>query len=106
MAKKTFIQPTEALQALQMDVVAWAESTFPLQTAKQKAAHLVREAEELRMEPDSLEECADCLLLLLEIAKLAGADANALIAAARAKFQKCQLRKWGPADSEGVYHHV
>ncbi len=108
------------LQRLQNDVAAWAEKQFPGQTALGKAAHLVRESRELHEAIQDqavsgttleaghdLEEMADCLILLLHLAKMRGYAATVLLEAGFVKLDECKSRTW-PAqpDSDGVYHHL
>jgi len=66
-------------------------------------AHLKREIEELDEDPTDGEEMADCFILLLNLAEMAGVD---LMSEARRKMEINRNRKWGKPDSEGVCHHV
>lgn len=92
-----------ALTDLQLYVVEWAGKTFPGQTAKSKADHLLDEARELADAPADGEEMADVFLLLLHIAHMGGVD---LMEEARKKLAKNQARQWSAPDDRGVYHHV
>jgi hypothetical protein len=70
-------------------------------TAASKAAHLAREAEELRNDPADVREMADVFLLLSHIS-----DGYDLVAAAREKLEENKRRSWGQPDAEGVVEHV
>lgn len=95
--------PTALLDRFGAEVAQWAEATFPGQTAKSKADHLVDEARELADAPDDGEEMADVLLLLLHIAHMQGVN---LMLEARKKLEINKRRQWGPADTRGVHKHV
>lgn len=56
---------------------------------------------ELEATPSDPEEIADCFLLLQCLASHYGVD---LMAAARAKFEKCKLRKWERVPGVGFRH--
>jgi hypothetical protein len=70
------------------------------------AAHLVKEAEELRANPFDRMEMADVLLLLLDVSRRAGVSPEKLVEAAQAKLKINMLREWQPPDAVGVSHHV
>ena len=98
--------PSDSLQSLQDRIAAWQQRTFPEQPLAGKLAHLVREARELRADPEDLQEWADVLILLLGAAAVRGLSVQDLRHVAELKFNIAQQRQWGPADSEGVHHHL
>ena len=87
----------------QLDVTFWASATFPGQSAESKIAHLADEVVELRNAPTDGEEMADCFILLLNVAQMAGVD---LMRAAKLKMEKNRARKWGNPDERGVIKHI
>lgn len=91
----------ESLDALREEAIAWGNRTFTQSTAASKAAHLLREAHELRSAPHDVEEMADVFLLLAHLS-----DGIDLAGAVRAKLEKNRRRRWGPPDAEGVVEHV
>jgi Protein of unknown function (DUF550) len=94
------------LQTLQREQGAWAEKTFPRQPVESKIKHLQREVAELLKKPHDPSELADCLLLVLDIARRGRMTTGQLIEAAAAKLEINKLREWGPPDAEGVCEHV
>lgn len=93
----------EDFATLTREVCAWADEVFgDHQDNSGKVAHLVEEVYELAEAPDSMEEVADCLLLLMDI----GRDPDAMLEAVRRKLKVNQARTWGPQESDGVIHHV
>jgi hypothetical protein len=93
----------DGISTISKDVAEWAEKTFPNQTPKSKAEHLVDEAKELAEKPGDMEEMADVFLLLVHIAYMQGVN---LLEAARKKLEINRKRQWGPADERGVHKHV
>lgn len=85
------------------EVMAWADATFPHATPESKAAHLLREAHELRDNPRDPEEIADVVILAAGAAHLSGVDLHQAI---RAKLAKLRTRRWGPIGPDGVVEHV
>lgn len=84
--------------------VEWAEETFgPGYDPEAKAAHLLKEAQELRDDPTDPEEMADVLMILGHLAAGAGVD---LAAEVRKKLEKNRQREWGEPDGDGVVEHV
>lgn len=65
--------------------------------------HLRKEIDELAEDTSDGEEMADCFILLLNLAEMAGVD---LMAEARRKMEINRKRKWGAPDADGVCHHV
>lgn len=91
----------DLLDTLRAEVISWANATFTLANPHSKAAHLEREAKELRAAPRDVEEMADVFILLCHLS-----DGHDLAAAVRAKLEKNKLRAWGEPDAEGVVEHV
>jgi NTP pyrophosphatase (non-canonical NTP hydrolase) len=65
--------------------------------------HLRKEVDELAEDTSDGEEMADCFILLLTLAEMAGVD---LMAEAQRKMEINRKRKWGPPDADGVCFHV
>lgn len=88
-------EASASLQRLQTAVVAWAEETFGIERDIRLAIqHLRNETRELERAPDSAEELADCLILLLHIAAHAGLDVDALTEAGWHKHYVNTGRDW------------
>jgi hypothetical protein len=96
----------EDLRQLQLAQQKWAETIFAGQTVQSKIKHLRREVNELLEKPGDKSEMADCLLLLLDIARKSQVDGTMLFEAAVAKFRINQARTWGPPDADGVCEHI
>jgi NTP pyrophosphatase (non-canonical NTP hydrolase) len=97
------VQKSHGCAEFQRKVHRWSQMTFPHQTPASKFAHLIREIKELGADLKDGKEMADCFLLLLGLAEMAGVD---LMAEARAKFEINRNRRWGPPDAQGVSSHV
>lgn len=91
------------LEKLGVEVLEWAQATFPGQLPSSVASHLHDEAGELMEEPGNNEEMADCFLLLIQLAALHGYD---ILHEARKKFEVNRARKWGTPDARGVVKHI
>lgn len=70
------------------------------------AAHLVKEANELRDNPRDIMEMADCMNLLMDTCRRAGYTATDLLDAVDRKLDILPGRKWGPPDANGVIEHI
>ncbi len=92
-----------SVSEFQKAVSKWASETFPHQTPHSKMTHLRKEIDELAEDTSDGEEMADCFILLLNLAEMAGVD---LMAEARRKMEINRKRKWGAPDADGVCHHV
>lgn len=93
-----------SLSRVLRESVEWAEETFgPGYDPHAKAAHLLKEAKELRDDPTDPEEMADVLMILGHLAAGAGVD---LAAEVRKKLEKNRQREWGEPDGDGVVEHV
>jgi NTP pyrophosphatase (non-canonical NTP hydrolase) len=93
----------DSVSEFQREVSKWASETFPHQTPHSKMAHLRKEIEELGADLGDGEEMADCFILLLNLAEMAGVD---LMRAAKRKMEINRKRTWGAPDADGVCHHV
>jgi hypothetical protein len=97
----------DSLQRLQNRIAVWQAKTFPKQTTASKLKGLVREVElELIPDLDDRKEWADVFIYFLGAAAMEGITARELIEAAHAKMDKNIMRKWGPPDAAGLYHHT
>lgn len=100
------------LAEFQREVGEWGRETFPNSTPETIAAHLKKEAKELKEAIDLrngdeiwpvTEELADVFLLLLHLSHRYGLD---LIEEGQKKFAVCKTRRWGDPDAEGVVEHI
>ena len=89
--------------AFQREVSEWAAKTFPHQTPRSKISHLRKEIEELADDDGNGEEMADCFILLLNLAEMAGVD---LMTEAQRKMEINRNRTWGAPDADGVCQHI
>ena len=92
-----------SVSEFQSEVSKWAFQTFPHQTPHSKMTHLRKEIDELAEDTSDGEEMADCFILLLNLAEMAGVD---LMTEARRKMEINRKRKWGAPDADGVCHHL
>ncbi len=92
---------------LQRDLGRWSDATFGYGRSPDGCiAHLAAEVQELRAQPHDLTEYADCMLLLLDAARLAGHTSADLISGCFTKLEICKARKWGKPNAEGVVEHI
>lgn len=94
---------SDALEDLIDEIQDWQLKTFPNSTPASKFAHLRREIEELSHDVTSESEIADCLFLLIGMAKTQGFDIFRIL---KNKFDVNRAREWGLPDAEGVVEHV
>lgn len=95
------------LQSLQDVICQWADAQFGLgREPSAVIAHLKKEVIELDETPNDLMEYADCFILLLQAAKLAGYDTYKLMDAAFTKHEINKNRKWGALNPDGSVEHV
>lgn len=97
---------TVDLDAFQATTITWARATFPTTTVESTLKHLVREIGEVLKDPADIVEWADCYLLLMNAAAIAGHPVSAIVEAAKAKAAVNRSRKWGAPDADGVVEHV
>ena len=93
-------------QKLQDDIHEFTSKTFGSSTISSKMHHLKEEIEEVISDPQDRLEWADCLILLLDAARIAGFNTQNLLDAANDKMAINKKRKWGKADKNGVVKHV
>lgn len=87
----------------------WAEATFSrgqVRRPENSIRHLHKEVLELLAAPYDSEEYADCFLLLMDAAQIAGHSYDDTVAAIRRKFEINKARTWGPTGADGVIEHV
>jgi NTP pyrophosphatase (non-canonical NTP hydrolase) len=92
-----------ALDSVLRDTVVWGCETFPDATPASCAAHLYKEARELKANPTDAEEVADVLMLVAHLSHHAGID---MAEAVRAKLAVVRTREWGEPDADGVIEHI
>lgn len=95
------------LDELQKEICAWAATVWGDSRPPDGCiTHLQLEARELEDAPYDIKEYADCLILLLNAAGLAGLSTDDLMEAAWRKHEVNMARKWGPVDARGVSEHI
>lgn len=84
-----------------------ARTNFIGAGAREHARKLQQEALELEAADysEQIEEAADCLICLGAYCEDAGISADTLLAAARAKIEKCARHTW-QRQPDGTYQHV
>jgi NTP pyrophosphatase (non-canonical NTP hydrolase) len=99
------ISEKKAWDALQKEIGAWSDKTFPNSTPETMMRHLKKEVKELWDSNDQevAHEIADCIMLLLHLAHRKKVSARDAI---REKFEICKKRKWGKPDKHGVIQHI
>lgn len=95
-----------ALGVLQHRIAEFQRKTFPGQPITAKLKHLEKEVGEWLADPRDRKEIADCFILLLGAAHVAGVSSLELIAEAHKKMDVNETRKWGAPDEHGVCHHL
>lgn len=101
--------PANDWDATVADFIVWARATFPGERMLPAARHLCREAAEVlravenRDAPEAIaEECADTIMLALNVADRIGADP---LVAFREKLTKNKTRTWAAPDAVGIIEH-
>lgn len=94
---------SDALDDLIDDIQDWQLKTFPQSTLESKFAHLEREIAELGKDLTSASEIADCLFLLIGLARTQGYDIQRILSD---KFKINKSRQWGSPDADGVVEHI
>lgn len=91
----------------------WQDETFGRATALSKIAHLKQEVDELECElkqsnnpTNTLEEFADCFILLFGCAASYGMTYEDCCEAINKKMEINRNRKWGNPDKNGVVNHI
>lgn len=94
-------------QLLQNHIAEWSDMQFGNNRNPDcMISHLKKEVEELSLKPYSSEEYADCLMLLLDAARVANIDTEQLWEATVKKLEINKKRKWGKPDEDGVVEHI
>ena len=93
-------------QQLFAAVREWQTKQFGNPGPLAKIKHLAREVSELERDPQSAEEYADCLMLLIGAWAESGRSCEDFIRATEAKLAVNKTRKWGVPDEDGVAEHV
>jgi NTP pyrophosphatase (non-canonical NTP hydrolase) len=95
------------------EITAWQKQTFKKATALSAAKHLQEETEELvsdledsALRGDTLNEYADCFMLLFGSARLFGLSYEQICEAINRKFEVNKVRKWGEVNEQGYVKHV
>lgn len=108
MFKRSFLMPYGFEIAIE-DIQKWQEETFPGVTPQAAFERLEDELNELRDEltghyrgEDALDEVADCMIVLCQIAKAVG---GSLPAAVKRKMDKNLNRAW-KIGADGTGQHV
>lgn len=91
---------------LQEELGAWSDTTFPVRDPRACLKHLAEEVQETYDDPSDVVEWADCLLLLLDGARLAGFNTDDIYEAACRKLEINKNRKWGQPNAAGFVNHV
>lgn len=97
------------------EITEWQDSIFTQATPLSAVKHLQREVRELFRDlcygkpvggsysENVASEIADCFLLIISVAHLAGVD---LETAVKEKMSINRMREWGKPDAQGVVEHV
>ena len=94
-------------QKLQDEIEKWSDNQFGFNRPPTGSInHLIKEVQELKEEQYCLEEYADCLMLILDAARMAGYNCDNLFKATQDKLKVNKNRKWGPLDKDGVSEHI
>jgi hypothetical protein len=96
------------MQVIQNQIVTWQEDVFGqgIKHVTPTIQKLKDEVDELLNDPVSLEEYADCMILLLGAMGRLGIDVQSIFGLIKAKHFVNQARQWGPCDERGVARHV
>lgn len=84
----------------------WSDETFGIRTPLPSLHHLKKEVQEVIDEPHDLEEYADCFMLLIDSARIAGFSMVDILDAMWLKFEKNKNRQWGAPDENGTVEHI
>jgi len=84
----------------------WSDKTFGKRTTLGPLKHLEKEVQELLESPNDVMEYADCFMLLIDAARIAGISVDKLLNAVDEKFKINRNRKWGNPDEFGTVEHI
>jgi len=90
----------------QTDIWEWATNTFPHGDTQGHLNHLLTEVQELKEDPKDILEYADCMIILLHVARTNGITVDMLADAVKIKLGINRKRKWTPPDENGAQRHV
>lgn len=83
----------------------WSDSTFGIQeTTNNLSKHLMEEVQECANNPEDIFEHVDCLMMVLNKARIHGFNTDDLYAAAIEKLTVNRNRKW-TKNKDGVFRH-
>jgi len=93
----------------QKELAVWADATFPKQqenNARSKFEHLLEEVAETRDDPFNILEYADCMMLLIDTARINGFTMDDLFNGCQEKLNINKKRKWGKPNALGYTNHI
>jgi hypothetical protein len=98
----------KGFQYFQHELGVWSDNAFGLNRPPTAPLHhLLKEVEELiDKEGKDPEEFADCLMLLLDAARMANLNTKELLKQCNLKLDICKGRQWGKPDPNGVVEHI
>lgn len=96
------------LHELQVEVGEWADETFGDGRDRVRGVirHLKKECDEVEENPYDFMEWADCMMLLLDGARLVGLTPDDLLHLMREKLVVNRSREWGDVNEDGIVEHV
>lgn len=93
------------IEALQEDIVQWLDKVHPDRTEMAVWAKLLEETGEVMTDPMDIEEWADVIIVLLDLAMRYGHYMDDILMTARDKLIVNKARKW-TINKHGVMNHV
>lgn len=106
----TIVELGDRLSDLVTDQACWSQAAFGDDSVRGPIGplkHLKKEADEAIANPSSVEEYADCFILVLDASRRAGFKVMELIAAAQRKMEKNKAREWPKCqDVDEPVEHV
>ena len=91
---------------VQNDIWEWAKNTFPRSKTENHLNHLLKEVQELKEDSRDILEYADCLIILLHVARSNGITVDMLNDAVKIKMDINKKRNWTEPDKDGAQHHI
>ena len=92
------------IEALQEDIVQWLDKVHPDRTEMAVWAKLLEETGEVMTDPMDIEEWADVIIVLLDLAMRYGHYMDDILMTARDKLIVNKARKW-TINKHGVMNH-